>query len=144
MKMCLALKTTQDMEIPFSKRPCVKPPLGMCSYWQRAEVEHKCDSVCAVCMGLEVGSLSGAKIPCTGAKLQPDVKIEPLVFRRYLVGMKASCNKSRGAPLLCAGKWESLLAMQPDHSLPHFFTVSLWTLGSSTHKPNTSLQIQSF
>lgn len=72
----------------------MKPPLGMCSYWQRAEVEHKCDSVCAVCMGLEVGHFLGAKISSTGAKLWPEVKIEALVFRRYLVGMKAWSNKS--------------------------------------------------
>lgn len=140
----ISSENNTGMEIPFSQKPRVKPILGMCSCWQRAEVEHKCDSVCAVCMGLEVGPVLGAKISSTGAKLWLEVKIEPLVFRRYLVGMKARCNKSRGAPLLRAGKWESSLALQPDHSLPRFFTVSLWMLGSSTHKPNTSLQTQSF
>lgn len=76
----------------------------MCSYWQRAEVEYNCDSVCAACIGLEVGPVLAAKISGTGAKLWPEVKIEPLVFRRYLVGMKAWCNKSQGAPPLSGGK----------------------------------------
>lgn len=53
---------------------------------------------------MEVGPILDAKISSTGAKLWPAVKIELLVFKRYLVGMKVWCNKSRGAPLLCAGK----------------------------------------
>lgn len=77
------LETTQGLEIPFSQKPRVKPPLGMSLSWQRAEVEHKCDCVCAVCMGLEVGPVLGAKFCRTGAKLWPEVKIELLVFRRY-------------------------------------------------------------
>lgn len=46
-------------------------------------------TVCAVCMGLGVGSVSTAKISRAGAKLWLEVKIEPLVFKRHLVGMKA-------------------------------------------------------
>lgn len=43
----------------------------------------------------------------------PGVKIEPLVFRRYLVGMKSWCHYSQGDLLLSAGKWESEPALQP-------------------------------
>lgn len=133
VSLSLVLETTQGSEIPFSQKPRVKPPLGMSFSWQRAEVEHKCDCVCAVCMGLEVGLVLGAKFCRTGAKLLPWGKNRaPCLQKVRLVGMKSCFNKSRGGCLLCAAKRESTVALQSVHSLPHFFTVSLRLLWRQT------------
>jgi len=99
--------------------------------------------LCALGWRLEVGPLLRAKNLQHWSQIVAGGKNRAPCFLEVLGGNEVLGQQKPKEPHrspLCAGKWESSLVSQPDHSLPHFFTVSLWMLGSSAHRPNASLQ----